>query len=61
MLTCPLFKALRGEGGDAHGANLTNATEGVAVPVPAGGAMGQGLTLVHFSPRPEPFLTQNTP
>ena len=22
---------------------------------------GQGLTLVHFSARPEPFLTQNTP
>ena len=25
---------------------------------PAG---GQGLTLVHFSAQPEPFLTQNTP
>ena len=24
-------------------------------------AMGQGLTLVHFSAQPEPFLTQNTP
>jgi len=22
---------------------------------------GQGLTLVHFSAQPEPFLTQNTP
>jgi len=22
---------------------------------------GQGLTLVHFSPQPEPFLTQYTP
>jgi hypothetical protein len=27
--------------------------------VAAGG--GQGLTLVHFSAQPEPFLTQNTP
>ena len=24
-------------------------------------ALVQGLTLVHFSPQPEPFLTQNTP
>jgi hypothetical protein len=24
-------------------------------------APGQGLTLVHFSAQPEPFLTQNTP
>jgi len=23
--------------------------------------LGQGLTLVHFSAQPEPFLTQNTP
>jgi dsDNA-specific endonuclease/ATPase MutS2 len=22
---------------------------------------GQGLTLVHFTPQPEPFMTQNTP
>jgi len=28
--------------------------------VPARGH-GQGLTLVHFSAQPEPFLTQNTP
>jgi len=24
-------------------------------------ALNQGLTLVHFSAQPEPFLTQNTP
>jgi len=25
------------------------------------GAAWQGLTLVHFSAQPEPFMTQNTP
>jgi len=28
---------------------------------PVTGAVRQGLTLVHFSAQPEPFLTQNTP
>jgi len=27
----------------------------------AAAATGQGLTLVHFTAEPEPFLTQNTP
>jgi hypothetical protein len=29
---------------------------GAAAPPPPG--RGQGLTLVHFSPQPEPFMTQ---
>jgi len=29
--------------------------------VRASSSTGQGLTLVHFSAQPEPFLTQNTP
>ena len=30
-------------------------------PGPGGGRARQGLTLVHFSAQPEPFLTQNKP
>jgi len=34
---------------------------GAAVIAASCTAFAQGLTLVHFSARPEPFLTQNTP
>ena len=38
------------------------AAAAAAVPVAAAAsATVQGLTLVHFSAQPEPFLTQNTP
>jgi len=43
----------------AAGAAGRSAAAGAAVPVP--GATDQGLTLVHFSARTEPFLTQNIP
>ena len=29
--------------------------------IPPCGTVRQGVTLVHFSAQPEPFLTQNTP
>ena len=32
-----------------------------APPPDAAAGPGQGLTLVHFSAQPEPFLTQNIP
>jgi hypothetical protein len=34
---------------------------GVPAAGDGGGAARQGLTLVHFSAQPEPFLTQNNP
>ena len=34
---------------------------GLASPLSSPGTNGQGLTLVHFSAQPEPFLTQNAP
>jgi hypothetical protein len=37
---------------------------GAGIPLPAaaaGESEGHGLTLVHFSAQPEPFLTQNAP
>ena len=40
--------------------NLRRYTMGEDVQVVMLGS-GQGLTLVHFSPQPEPFLTLNTP
>jgi hypothetical protein len=50
-------------GGDRRQQNFRNAMLCQAAieavwHVPCG---GQGLTLLHFSPQPEPFLTQNTP
>jgi hypothetical protein len=41
-------------------ADATQGGAGGAGPGAEGGALGQGLTLVHFSAQPEPFLTQNT-
>jgi len=53
------YNSTRGHLDELGPASMFDAPSAVAVMPETGG--GQGLTLVHFSAQPEPFLTQNTP
>jgi len=60
----PTATGLRGDGefsrnSDSGGGRWRDGGRGPPVSSTGPVALGQGLTLVHFSAQPEPFLTQN--